>query len=311
MGTMTPIDWVQPGTTTKDDSCPEYLSFSQPVSQPVLAEEKWDKRKVRCRGLECFTCWRFSGWQPASLRHAALQEMAFHARRMGKAGSRADGPPWVESSARRTSGDTGTATADSFFDSFPPAWSLCFSFETELCFSLVARGSGLERGDFYWATKGIVCTGRKCVKNWNYMVVLGVCCGGNTGLHLLVAKGAWWDDLKMKWVWYAGTWHFKRMVKLYFWFSFVQRECILAFCTKCVIVGYFQSGSCLWNRSHSVHSSLLAFCLTAAGSTQSTWWSPKSRPWISPSQCPWAAPPEASTVGLLPVTFLETNGSRV
>lgn len=77
MGIMTPIHWVQPGTATKDDSCPEYLSFSQPVSQPVLAEEKWDKRKLRCRGLEVFTCWRFSGWQPASLCHAALQEVAF------------------------------------------------------------------------------------------------------------------------------------------------------------------------------------------------------------------------------------------
>lgn len=70
-------------------------------------------------------------------------------RRMGKAGSRADGPPCVESSARRTSGDTGTVIAGYFFDAFPPALSLCFSFETELCFSLVARGSGLERGDFY------------------------------------------------------------------------------------------------------------------------------------------------------------------
>lgn len=230
---------------------------------------------------------------------------------MGKAGSRAEGPPWVESSARRTSGDTGTATADYFFYSFPPAWSLCFGFETELCFSLVARGSGLERGDFYWATKGIVCTGRKCVKNWNYMVVLGVCCGGNTGSHLLVANGAWWDDLKMKWVWYAGTWHLKRIVKLYFLFSFVQRECILAFSTKCVIVGYFQSGSCLQNRSHTVHSSLFPFCLTAADSTQSTWWSPRSRSWVSPGQCQRAALPGASTVGLLPVMLLETNCSRV
>lgn len=150
---------------------------------------------------------------------------AMHPRGMGKAGSRADGPPWVKSWARRTSGDTGAATAGYSFYSFPPAWSLCFSSETELCFSLVARGSGLERGDFYWATKGIVCTGRKCVKNWNYMVVLGVCCGGNTGSRLLVANRAWWDDLKMKWVWYAGTWHLKRMVKLYFLiFSFVQGE---------------------------------------------------------------------------------------
>lgn len=175
---------------------------------------------------------------------------------MGNAGSRADGPPWAESSARRTSGDTGAAIADYFFHAFPPASSLCCSFETKLCFSLVARGSGLERGDFYWATPGIVCTGRKCVKNWNDMVVLRVCCGGNTGSRLLVANGAWWDDLKMKWVWYAGTWHLKRMVKLYFLFSFVQRECILALNTKCVIIGSFESGSCLQNRSRTVCSSV-------------------------------------------------------
>lgn len=47
-------------------------------------------------------------------------------------------------------------------------------------------------------------------------------------------------------------------------FSFVQGECILALCTKCVIVGYFQPGSCLQNRSSSVHFSLLPFCLAAA-----------------------------------------------
>lgn len=279
LGIMTPMHQVQSETTTKDDSCPEYLPFSQPVSQPVLAEmgekklENGTKENSAAGALRfshvdifgagslpCFTMQLFKRWHFNTV----------HLRRTGKAGSRADGPPWVESSARRTSGDTGTAIADYFFYAFSPALSLCFSFETELCFRLVARGSGLERGDFYWATKRIVCTGRKCVKNWNYMVVLGVCCGGNTGSHLLVANGAWWDDLKMKWVWYAGTWHLKRIVKLYFLFSFVQRECILALSTKCVIVGYFQSGSCLQNRSHAVCSSLFPFCFTTADCAQNT-----------------------------------------
>lgn len=46
----------------------------------------------------------------------------------------------------------------------------------------------------------------------------------------------------------------KRMVKLYFLFSFVQRECVLALSTKCVIVGCFQSGSGLQNSSRAVTS---------------------------------------------------------
>lgn len=86
LGIMTPMHQVQSETTTKDDSCPEYLPFSQPVSQPVLAEmgekkiRKRDKRKLCCRGLEVFTCWHFWGWQPALIHHAALQEVAFQYR---------------------------------------------------------------------------------------------------------------------------------------------------------------------------------------------------------------------------------------
>lgn len=236
---------------------PEYLPFSQPVSQTILAEAKTGQKKTPPQGPWGFHVDIFGAGSLPRFTRRLFKRWHFNTarpRRMGNAGSRADGPPWAESSARRTSGDTGAAIADYFFHAFPPASSLWCSFETKLCFSLVARGSGLERGDFYWATPGIVCTGRKCVKNWNDMVVLGVCCGGNTGSRLLVANGAWWDDLKMKWVWYAGTWHLKRMVKLYFLFSFVQRECILALSTECVIIGSFESGSCLQNRSRIVCS---------------------------------------------------------
>lgn len=150
---MTPMCRVQSETTTKDDSCPDNLPFSQPVSQPVLAKAETGQKKTPLQGvlrfshvdifragsLPRFTMRLFKRWHFNTARP----------RRVGKAGSGADGPPWVKSSARRTSGDTSTAIADYFFYAFPPALSLCFSFETKLCFSLVARGSGLVRGDFY------------------------------------------------------------------------------------------------------------------------------------------------------------------
>lgn len=77
MGIVTPTHWVQPGKTTKDDSCPEYLSFSLPVSQPVLGEEKLGQKKTLLQGPWGFHMLTFFGWQPASLCHAALQEVAF------------------------------------------------------------------------------------------------------------------------------------------------------------------------------------------------------------------------------------------
>lgn len=75
------------------------------------------------------------------------------------------------------------------------------------------------------------------------------------------------------------------MVKLYFLFSFVWRECLLALGTKCVIVGDFHSGACLQNRRRAVHSCLFPFCFRAADWAQNMGQSLRAESWAAPGRC--------------------------
>lgn len=61
LGIVTLTHRVQSETTPRDDSCPEYLPFCQPASQPVLAEVKMGQKKTPLQGPWGFHMLTFFG----------------------------------------------------------------------------------------------------------------------------------------------------------------------------------------------------------------------------------------------------------